>query len=97
MIGYFNGYIPAYPKLTLPFTQLLTGKSADKIEWTENLENVFVRLNQVIAEHALLKAHDFNKEFVLYTDASYNTVAGALLQRNESEKLHPVIYVVWKL
>ena len=56
-----------------------------------------MRLNQVIAEHALLKAPDFNKEFVLYTDVSYNTIAGALLQRDESEKLHPVIYVAWKL
>ena len=96
MLGFFNTFIPAYAELTLKFTDALR-QGSDKIRWNEELERAFVCLNKSIAQHATLLAPDYNKEFLLYTDTSYNSIAGALMQEDSNKEIRPVKFVARKL
>ena len=83
MIRYFHHYIPAYAELTLSFMDQLKAKKPDKINWMKKLDLAFTRLNQVIMDNTTLVAPDFGRKFILYTDASAESIAGALLQKDK--------------
>ena len=97
MLGYFNTYIPAYAELMLKFTELLKNSKSDKIMWNEELEEAFKTLNEVITSNAILSAPDFSQGFILFTDVSYFSITGALLQKDSSGNLRLVKYITRKL
>lgn len=63
----------------------------NKAEWTHERHLAFKKLSTALASRPILKTPDFNKEFVLRTDASEINV-GAVLMLGHDEILHPVAY-----
>ena len=62
-----------------------------KLEWTVQCEEAFVLIKEILASKRVLILPDFEKEFVLDTDASDYGISGVLSQDSEGRD-RPVGY-----
>ncbi len=102
----YRRFIKDFSKMSKPLTKLMQGikyekgkKQKDqnkKISITENWgkeqEENFNRLKQVLTEAPVLVYPDFEKEFILQTDASKGALGAVLSQVDENGKDHPVAF-----
>ena len=65
--------------------------------WTEQCQEAFLRLKDLLCCFPVLRSPNFEKEFILQTDASDVGVAGVLSQLDEDNLEHPVAYYSRKL
>lgn len=89
LIGYYRKFIENFSKLTKPLTKLL--KKDIPFNWTEEQQQTFDKLRNILISPTILKYPDFTKEFVLTTDAS-NFAIGAVLSQGEIGKDLPIAY-----
>ena len=106
LASYYRRFIKDFSKMSKPLTKLMQGikyekgkKQKDqnkKISITENWgkeqEENFNRLKQVLTEAPVLVYPDFEKEFILQTDASKGALGAVLSQVDENGKDHPVAF-----
>jgi len=91
-IGYYRDFINEYAKIFAPLCSLL--KKNQKFIWKSEQEESFKILKERLINAPILKFPNFEKEFIIRTDASYEGVGGVLLQKDdETGKEHPVHYV----
>lgn len=97
MIGYYRKFIRDYAKIAKPLTKHLSGKNgrvsqymSKKTEIDLNEEGVlaFEKLKRSLFEQIELTQPDFNKKFILTTDAS-NEALGAVL----SQEGKPITFI----
>ena len=77
-----------------PLSKLTGGKSADKLKWTEELEEVFCTLKKLMKQSITLAFADYTAEadpLRLFTDASGSGVEACLSQAQEGQ-LRPIAY-----
>jgi hypothetical protein len=86
--GYYCHFVKDYSRIACPLIEL-TKKGAEFI-WTQCHEDAFNALIEKMAVRPILLQPDFNKQFVLQTDASALGVGTVLLQKGETSKLQPV-------
>lgn len=75
-VGWFRAVIKDFAGKTENLTNGL--KTKQKWKWTDSMDSEFINLKREIAEMGNLYLPDYNKSFVLRTDAS-NTCLGAVL------------------
>ncbi|KAG6929764.1 hypothetical protein G0U57_004805, partial [Chelydra serpentina] len=66
------------------------------VKWTDAAEGAFTDLQTALCNDPVLLAPDFNKEFILQTDAS-EVGLGAVLSQMAGEEEHPILYLSRKL
>lgn len=89
MINFFRKYIPNFAQLAAPLNELR--KKDRKFEWGPSQQSSFEALKKALATAPVLAMADFNKEFIVQTDASMSGVAAVLLQEGESGR-RPIAY-----
>jgi hypothetical protein len=72
-----------------PITDLTGKKCKNVVEWTSVHESAFVKLKDWLSQPPILRLPDFEKQFILQTDAS-NTGIGAALVQEHNGKKYPV-------
>lgn len=87
MTGYYRKFIHHYAEIAKPLTLLL--RDNVKFIWNAFCEEAFVKLKYLIINPPVLQYPDFNKEFILTTDASKIALGSVLSQ---GEKDLPVAY-----
>ncbi|XP_078240664.1 uncharacterized protein LOC144586383 [Pogona vitticeps] len=97
LVGYYRKFIPRFSELAAPLTDLTRKKADDRIPWTSDCEEAFQRLKQALINYPVLRAPDFDREFIIYTDASNSGVGAVLCQEDENGDQHPVSYLSRKL
>lgn len=90
MCGYWSRYIPRYSDICAPLHRLK--RKGVKFKWSNECQEAFEKLKQHISNPPLLQLADFNKPFVLQTDASSIGAGAVLLQANDSKDLLPIAY-----
>ncbi len=80
LVNYFRNWIPDRGKLLAPLTALT--KRDHKFQWTEQCRSAFDKINRILTSEPVLVYADFNKPFVLATDASVDAIGGVLCQRH---------------
>ena len=65
-------------------------KKETPFEWTDKQQRAFDFLKERLMEAPILQYPDFEKQFILYTDAS-GTGLGAVLSQKDEEKRERVI------
>ena len=92
MTNYFRKFVHKYANITAPLTQLLR-KDSD-FEWTDAQQQAFEAVKQALVTAPVLKLPDWKSDspFEITCDASYNGIAGVLMQDG-----HPVAYESRKL
>ena len=93
----FNGMCQFYKKFIKDFATLakplyrLTEDNR-KFHWTEECDRNFNQLKNALCKDALLHYPNFEKEFILATDASGFSVGSTLSQKDENGILRPVAF-----
>lgn len=86
LVGYYRKFIKSFSEIAKPLTNKLKLKAKVNINDPE-YANAFKKLKTLLISHPILAYPNFNKEFVLTTDAS-NYAIGAVL----SQDGHPICY-----
>ena len=89
LAGYYRRFIANFSNITKPLTSLL--KKDVPFIWGNSQQKAFDQCKQILTTTPILQYPDFNKEFILTTDASLHAI-GAILSQGEVGKDLPIAY-----
>jgi len=90
LASHYRRFVSGYAKIAHPL-YLLTKKGA-VFQWTANCEIAFESLRSKLLSTPVLAYPNFNKDFILETDASKQGLGAILSQYQDDKRLHPVAY-----
>ncbi|XP_075770608.1 uncharacterized protein LOC142823438 [Pelodiscus sinensis] len=96
LAGYYRRFVDNFATVAAPLTDLTRKEQPQNVKWTEQCNNAFERLKYELTHAPVLIQPDFNKPFILQTDAS-DLGLGAVLAQEEEGAEHPVLYLSRKL
>ena len=96
LIGYYRNFIPNFSAVSAPLSDLTKKGQPNKVRWQDEQENAFNALIQELSKSPILCLTNFERQFILRTDASDLGIGAVLLQENGEYKL-PVAYASKKL
>lgn len=93
MVGYYRRFVKDFAKIAKPLTNLLRGErnpsSVKKISLSELEKQCFHKLKNILSSDDILIYPDYNRPFILTTDAS-DFAIGAVLSQGEIGKDLPI-------
>ena len=90
LVGYYRKFVPRFADISRVLTHLT--KKDVEFKWTPECENCFQILKEFLQQAQILRYHDPQASYTLYTDASKYGYAGVLTQHNNGTD-HPITYV----
>ena len=97
LTGYYRRFIPNNAAVALPLTELTKKMAPTNVTWTAKCEAAFQELKRLLCSTPVLASPDFEKPFILQTDASEYGVGAVLSQRDAQGCDHPIAYFSRKL
>jgi len=88
-MSYYRRFIPKFSTIASPLHKLL--KRDAEFEWTDAQERAFRGLQSRLISPPILRYPDYNRTFILTTDAS-NEGVGAVLSQGEIGKDYPIAF-----
>ena len=88
--NYYRRFIKNYSALATPLTNIL--KKDAKFKWTEQCHRSFIELKKALTSSPILMLPNFNKEFILYTDASDQAISYILGQKDDQGRERVIEY-----
>uniref|UniRef100_A0A0N5BIV4 RNA-directed DNA polymerase n=1 Tax=Strongyloides papillosus TaxID=174720 RepID=A0A0N5BIV4_STREA len=88
--SFYRVFFPKLPEVEKPFTDML--KKDVPFVWNKEYDAAMLEIKDMIKNVARLKLPDFNKEFLLYCDASQETFAAALIQCEDDGTMRPIAF-----
>ena len=82
LCGYYRKFVKDFAKIAAPMINLV--KRETKWSWDQEVKNSFEKLKEALISYPILQQPDFNREFILYTDAS-GLAVGAILSQKDDE------------
>jgi transposase InsO family protein len=89
--NYYRKFIKDYAKLARNL-ESICGSNKDKLVWSEECDNSFQRMKEALSTTPILVYPDFQKEFILDTDASFDTIGAVLSQLDERGNERVIAY-----
>ncbi|GFW59148.1 retrovirus-related Pol polyprotein from transposon 297 [Trichonephila clavipes] len=94
LVGYYQKYMNVFSVIAAPLTDALKGRAKrGEITWTTECENAFRELKGKLTDKLVLYAPNFEREFIVQTDASNAGMGAVLTQLNEQGEEHPILYL----
>jgi hypothetical protein len=90
LCSYYRRFIKGFSKIAKPINELL--QKDTPLEWTEERNTAFEILKKKLIEAPILQFPNFEKEFILCTDASGKGVGAVLAQLNDEGKEIVIAY-----
>ena len=90
MAGFYRQFIKDFSKIAQPLTALL--KKNAPFTWTETHQNAFHTLQHALSTAPVLAFPNFQKDFILCTDASDVGIGAVLMQKDDSGKSRAIAY-----
>src|SRR5258707_1374593 len=87
--NFYCAFIPDFSNIARPLNDL-TCKNR-QWDWLDSCEKAFHRLQQVCTQEPVLKTPDWNKPFVMHTDAS-GYALGVVIAQEHDDGMHPVAF-----
>ena len=91
LVGYYRKFVPNFSAISAPLSDLTRKGQPSKVRWGQEQENAFVCLINQLSQSPILCLPNFEKEFILQTDAS-NLGIGAVLLQEYGEYRFPVYF-----
>ena len=96
LVGHYRCFIKGFVKIAAPLYDLTSGDNKDKKSEHVNLSpeahEAFDRLKTACLQAPILAFPDFNKPFLLKTDASGRGLGAVLSQKQADGQYHPITY-----
>ena len=96
LAGYYRKYIQNYSSVVTPLINLTKKGQPNQVIWTDETETAFKELKTRLCDRPILRLPDFDRDFILRTDAS-DTGLGAILLQTYDGTDFPVAYASKKL
>ncbi|CAM4615489.1 unnamed protein product [Lepidochelys kempii] len=77
--------------------ELCRKRKPDKVVWTEQCQRALCVLKETLIQSLVLVDPDFNKPFLVFTDASDMGLGAVLMQTDTKGERHPIAYLSKKL
>ena len=90
LFSYYRKFVKDFSKIAKPLLDLL--KKDAPFSWKEKQQTAFDYLKKKLIEAPILQYPDFNKPFVLFTDASGDGIGAVLSQLNDDGKECVITY-----
>ena len=90
LCSYYRRFIKNFVKIAKPLYNLV--KKDIRFEWTEKQQIAFEELKMKLMEKPILDHPNFEKEFILITDASGEGLGAVLAQKNNENKEYVIAY-----
>jgi hypothetical protein len=87
MAGYYRSFIRDFTGIAVPLYHALEDDQPTKVTITPEFKEAFEELKNKLRSYPILRFPDFNKPFVLETDASIIRVAAALMQDIDGKRV----------
>ncbi|CAM5132485.1 unnamed protein product [Natator depressus] len=97
LAGYYRRFVPQYSQTAAPLTDLTKKKQPNAVQWTKECQKAFNQLKVTLMSDPVLKAPDFDKLFLVTTDASEHGVGAVLMQEGPDQEFLPVVFLSKKL
>ncbi|CAM4560033.1 unnamed protein product [Caretta caretta] len=97
LAAYYRLFVLQYSQIAAPLTDLTKKKQQNAIQWTEECQKAFNQLKATFMSDPVLRAPDFDKPFLVTTDASERGVGAVLMQEGPNQEFHPVMFLSKKL
>ena len=94
LCGYYRRFVPNFAAIAVPLTELT--KEENTFQFYHEEEKAFATLKSTLIEHPILQLPNFEKEFIIETDAS-GLAIGAVISQEIEGKLLPIAYESKKL
>jgi hypothetical protein len=92
IINFVCRFVRDFSIMVKPIHNLL--KKYLSFSWTEDVENAFVRIKKEISSAPVLVKTDFEKDFIIYTNAMEEVVFSILVQGDDQNNEKPVSYMI---
>ena len=96
LVGHYRHFIKGFAKIAAPLYDLTSGDNKDKksehIDLSPEAREAFDRLKAACLQAPILAFLDFNKPFLLETDASRRGLGAVLSQKQADGRYHPIAY-----
>ena len=97
LAGYYRKFIPNFATVAAPLTDLTRKMAPEKVSWTQSCGRAFHLLKNALCSSPVLHSPDFDREFLLQTDASNRGIGAVLAQVDDDGDEHPIAYYSRKL
>ena len=97
LTGYYRKFIPDYAEIAAPLTDLTKKTAPNRVNWSEECNRSFASLKDRLCTEPILRSPDFDREFILQTDASDRGIGAVLSQTDEDGVEHPIAFHSRKL
>jgi hypothetical protein len=67
-------------------------RKGNEVKWTTEPRESFVQIKKSLAEEPMLISPDYSKDFLIFSFASFDTIAMVLLQKNEEGREQPISF-----
>ena len=96
LVGHYRHFIKGFAKIAAPLYDLTSGDNKDKksehVDLSPEAREAFDRLKATCLQAPILSFPDFNKPFLLETDASGRGLGAVLSQKQADGQYHPIVY-----
>ena len=96
LVGHYRCFIKGFAKIAAPLYDLTSGENKDKksehVDLSPEAREAFERLKANCLQAPILAFPDFNKPFLLETDASGQGLGAVLSQKQADGRYHPIAY-----
>jgi hypothetical protein len=82
-INFLRRFISNFAELVKHITAML--RKGKEIKWTVEPRESFIQIKRAMTEAPVLISPDYSKDFLIFSFASFDTVAVVLLQKNKGE------------
>ncbi|GFY02386.1 retrovirus-related Pol polyprotein from transposon 297 [Trichonephila clavipes] len=94
LADYYEKHINLFSVIAAPLTDALKGRAKKgEIKWTTDCENAFRELKGKLIDKLVLYAPNFERQFIVQTDASNAGMGAVLTQLTEQGEEHPILYL----
>ena len=97
LTGYYRKFIPDYATVAAPLTDLTRKNAPNQVNWSESCDVAFRKLKKSLCSCPVIKSPDFDRPFILQTDASDRGIGAVLSQTDEAGDEHPIAFYSRKL
>ncbi|XP_071944782.1 uncharacterized protein [Antedon mediterranea] len=93
LTGYYRKFILHYDDIARPLINLTKKAEPKRVNWTPECDKAFTDLKSQLIAHPILRAPNFDKPFLLQTDASKTGIGAVLSQLDTDCNEHPIVYL----